>query len=336
VGQLVAIESVDGVATITLDSPANRNALSQQLVADLHAALDEAERSAARVIVLTHTPPAFCAGADLKERGTGRVDSTSFVRAIDRLSTIAAPVIAAVDGVVRAGGVGLMAACDLVVVNPSITFAFTEVRIGVAPAIITAPILQRCGWSKLAGPYLTGEVFDAPRALDMGLVTHVTDDVAGTVGDLTRQILLGGPYAVAATKALLRRPHSIAELQALSESLFLSDEGREGMAAFAEKRPPRWVPGRSCPIASRPPRKRVAPIGRRCSPSCASTTSSWRSSTAAVARSTSNGTASAASCWPASGSRRCSTSSHPSSSCRRWPRGEPTSRPAPASSPASA
>jgi enoyl-CoA hydratase/carnithine racemase len=241
VGQLVGIATVDGIATVTLDSPANRNALSQQLLADFHAALDEAEREQARVIVLTHTPPAFCAGADLKERAAGTVDSTSFVRAIDRLGTIAAPVIAAIDGPVRAGGIGIMAACDLVVVNPSITFAFTEVRIGVAPAIITAPILQRCGWSKLAAPYLTGEVFDASRALDMGLVTHVVDDIQATVAELCRDLLLGGPNALAATKALLRRPHTMAELQALSESLFTSDEGREGMSAFAEKRPPNWA-----------------------------------------------------------------------------------------------
>lgn len=240
-GQLVSVVSVDGVATITLDSPSNRNALSQQLLIDLDHALDVAEQEHARVIVLTHTAPVFCAGADLKERSAGKVDSTSFVGALERFSTTTAVVIAAVDGPVRAGGIGLMAACDLIVVNPSITFAFTEVRIGVAPAIITGPILQRCGWSKLAGPYLTGEVFDAARALDMGLVTHVVDDVAATVAELSRNVLLGGPNAVAATKALLRGPHTMAELQAISESLFTSDEGLEGMAAFAEKRPPRWA-----------------------------------------------------------------------------------------------
>jgi methylglutaconyl-CoA hydratase len=241
VGLLVNVETSDGVTTVTLDSPSNRNALSQRLLADLHAALDEAEGDKARVIVLTHTAPAFCAGADLKERSTGTVDSTSFVRAIDRLGTMPTPVIAAIDGPVRAGGVGLMAACDLVVVNPAITFAFTEVRIGVAPAIISAPVLQRCGWSKLAAPFLTGEVFDAARALDMGLVTHVTDDVAATVAGLCAGILAGGPNAISATKALLRSLHSMTELQAMSEALFTSEEGREGMAAFADKRRPGWA-----------------------------------------------------------------------------------------------
>ena len=242
VAPLVDVDLTGGVATITLNSPANRNALSQQLLADLHAALDTAESGDARVVVLGHAPPAFCAGADLKERSTGKVDSTSFVRAIQRLGMISAPVIAAVDGAVRAGGVGLMAACDLVVVNPSITFAFTEVRIGVAPAIITAPVRARCGWSMLAGPYLTGEVFGAGRALEMGLVTHVVEDVHATVTRLCADILLGGPHAVAETKRLLRHSHTMAELQAMSERLFTSEEGREGMAAFAEKRPPRWVP----------------------------------------------------------------------------------------------
>jgi methylglutaconyl-CoA hydratase len=241
VGHLVSVAVTEGIATITLDSPANRNALSQQLLADLHDALDGAEAADARVIVLTHTPPVFCAGADLKERSKGVVDSTSFVRAIERLGTTSAPVIAAVEGPVRAGGIGLMAACDLVVVARAITFAFTEVRIGVAPAIITGPILARCSWPKLAAAYLTGDAFDTETALDMGLVTHVSDYVPATVANLCRDLLLGGPNALAATKQLLRRPHTMTELQALSESLFTSDEGREGMAAFAEKRFPRWV-----------------------------------------------------------------------------------------------
>ena len=168
VGQLVGIATVDGIATITLDSPANRNALSQQLLADLHTALDRGRtRSRSRHRADPHRARLLRRRGPEGTRG-GKVDSTSFVRAIERLGTIAAPVIAAVDGPVRAGGIGVMAACDLVVVNPSITFAFTEVRIGVAPAIISAPILQRCGWSKLAAPFLTGEAFDAAERSTWG------------------------------------------------------------------------------------------------------------------------------------------------------------------------
>ncbi len=134
-----------------------------------------------------------------------------------------------------------MAACDLVVVAPSVTFAFTEVRIGVAPAIISVPILARCGWSKLAAPFLTGEVFDAATARDMGLVTHVADDVAAAVYTLVIGIIAGAPEAVAATRRILRGPRAdMAEMQALSERLFNSAEAAEGMRAFATKSPPAW------------------------------------------------------------------------------------------------
>jgi methylglutaconyl-CoA hydratase len=239
--QVVRCEVADGVATITLDSPANRNALSRALLAGLHDALDRATRDDVRVIVLTHTGPAFCAGADLKERTTGPIDSTPMVSAMQRLMNAGQPTIAAVQGAVRAGGIGLMAACDMVVVATSVNFAFTEVRIGVAPAIISVPILQRCPWSKLAAPWLTGEVFDAGAALDMGLVTHVANNVAFAVETLTNGVIQGAPGAVAATKQLLRGSGSWSEMQTLSESLFVGAEAAEGMRAFAERRPPRWA-----------------------------------------------------------------------------------------------
>lgn len=241
-----------GVATVTLDSPSNRNALSRRLLEDLHAALDQADQPSVRVIVLTHTPPVFCAGADLKERsqnlndsgGTSAIASSSSLMAgaIERLGKGPAPTIAAVSGPARAGGVGLMAACDLVVVAPSVTFAFTEVRIGVAPAIISVPVLARCGWSKLAAPFLTGETFDAAAAREMGLVTHVSDDVAGTVAALAAGIIAGGPIAVAETRKILRGGASdLRAMQALSERLFTSAEAAEGMRAFATKSPPAWT-----------------------------------------------------------------------------------------------
>ena len=241
-----------GVATITLDSPSNRNALSRQLLDELHAALDETEQPGVRVIVVGHTPPVFCAGADLKERNdkehgepTGThfaTSSASMVRAIERLGGGHVPTIAAVNGPVRAGGIGIMAACDLVVVASTVTFAFTEVRLGVAPAIISVPILARCGWSKLAAPFLTGETFDAASARDMGLVTQVTDDVAATVATLVAGILAGAPNAVAATRRVLRSASpDMAEMQALSEALFDSPEAAEGMRAFAAKTTPAWM-----------------------------------------------------------------------------------------------
>ena len=240
--QSVRCEVNGGVATITLDAPANRNALSRVLLAGLHEALDRAEQPDVRVIVLTHTPPVFCAGADLKERSNGPTDSTPMVRVMQRLIEASQPTIAALLGPVRAGGVGLMASCDLVVVQPDVTFAFTEVRIGVAPAIISVPIMQRVPWTKLAAPFLTGEMFDAEEALEMGLVTHVANNVPAVVSRLVEGVLAGAPDAVAVTKRLLRGGMgSWAEMQSLSEQLFVSDEAAEGMRAFAERRPPRWA-----------------------------------------------------------------------------------------------
>jgi enoyl-CoA hydratase/carnithine racemase len=239
--------SVDrGVATITLDSPSNRNALSRQLVTELNHALDGAEQPDVRAVILTHTAPVFCAGADLKERASGTAEAQSagnpMADAMERLGSMRAVTIAAVDGPVRAGGIGLMASCDLVVVNRAVSFALTEVRIGVAPAIISVPILARCGWSKLAAPFLTGEPFDAAAAREMGLVTHVTDDVGSTVAALVKGVLAGAPGAVAVAKRLLRHPSTdMVEMTALSESLFRSEEGIEGMRAFAEKRLPSWA-----------------------------------------------------------------------------------------------
>jgi enoyl-CoA hydratase/carnithine racemase len=239
--QPVQCQVEGGVATITLDSPANRNALSTALLTSLHEALDRAEQPDVRVIVLTHTPPVFCAGADLRERSNGPTDAGPMMRAMRRLVQATQPVIAAVQGPVRAGGIGLMASCDLVVVQRDVTFAFTEVRIGVAPAIISVPILQRVPWTQLAAPFLTGETFDAATALDMGLVTHVSDDVPTTVRALVDGVLAGAPGAVAATKRLLRGERSWEAMQSLSEELFGSAEAAEGMRAFAEKRTPRWA-----------------------------------------------------------------------------------------------
>jgi enoyl-CoA hydratase/carnithine racemase len=247
--QVVHVDIDDEIATITLDSQHNRNALSRQLLAELHQALDTAEAAAARAVVLTHRGPAFCAGADLKERssqGSTESDSNPFVDVLVRLMDTERPTIAAVDGAVRAGGIGLMAACDLVVVAESTTFALTEVRIGVAPAIISVPILRRVAPSRIAAAMLTGESFDAHEARSMGLVTHVSSDVGATVDALTSGILAGAPRAVAETKRLLHtvgamdRAAAFEQMAQLSNELFESDEAAEGMAAFVAKRPPAW------------------------------------------------------------------------------------------------
>lgn len=262
--EIVHVTVDDGIATITLDSQPNRNALSRALLAGLHGALDVAEHADARAIVLTHAGPAFCAGADLKERAAaqapgsatptkptapaGSGGSDPFVHALERLMDTPRPTIAAVKGAVRAGGIGLMAACDLVVVDEGTTFALTEVRIGVAAAIISVPILARVAPSHIATAMLTGEPFDAAAARSMGLVTHVSADVDATVAALCAGIAQGSPRAVAATKRLLHTVPSLARneafvaMAALSSEMFSGDDAREGIAAFTEKRRPAWAP----------------------------------------------------------------------------------------------
>lgn len=245
--RLVHVTVDDAVATITLDSQHNRNALSTQLIRELHEALDAAEGSATRAIVLRHEGPAFCSGADLKERGTGDVaDSTPMIRLMERLMDAACPTIAAVDGAVRAGGMGVMASCDLIVVNPRVTFSLPEVRIGVAPALVLVPLLRRVAPSMLAATTLTGEPIDAATAQRIGLVTHVADDVAAQVATIVANVKLGAPTAVAESKRALwsiagrDRTDALAAMKALSESLFAGPDAQEGMRAFVEKRPPSW------------------------------------------------------------------------------------------------
>lgn len=248
---MVNVEVARGVARLRLDSPDNRNALSEALLADFARALDRAEAPDVRVVVVDHCPPAFCAGADLRHSGPALATDSDglspMARIMSRLFHLRTPTIAALNGPVRAGGIGLMACCDLVVVNPAVDFAFTEVRIGVAPAIISVPILARVGWSAVASSWLTGERFDAEEARRMGLVTHVSDDVAATVATLCDGIARGGPGAVQATKALLRRgaahhfDAALVEMSAQASALFASAEAREGMAAFFAKRLPSWI-----------------------------------------------------------------------------------------------
>jgi methylglutaconyl-CoA hydratase len=238
------------IATVTLDSPVNRNALSRAVMAGLHDALDRAEADDVRVIVLTHTGNTFCAGADLKERAAGPVDSTPMVDVFRRLIDARQPTIAAVKGFVRAGGIGLMASCDLVVVPASADFAFTEVRIGAVPAMIAVPILRRCSAAQLAGPFLTGEVFDAAHARAIGLVSHVAADVEGVDAQVTalcNGMLRAAPDALAITKQILNTvpgealDSAFGRMQQLSESVFQSAEAAEGMQSFFDKRPPAWA-----------------------------------------------------------------------------------------------
>ncbi len=251
--ELVHLDVAAGVATITLDSPANRNALSAQLRRELSGHLDAAiADDAARVVVLGHTGRVFCSGMDLKEsRGAGATDQgVNEVPAIlSRIWTAPKPVVAKVAGPARAGGVGLVAACDIAVAADAATFAFSEVRIGVVPAVISVTVLPRLLPRAAHELFLTGETFDAARAVAVGLVNSAVpaDGLDAEVARYVEMLRLGAPGALAATKAMLRaeRPTAMdvqfTDMLALSARFFAADEGQEGMRAFAEKRPPSWA-----------------------------------------------------------------------------------------------
>jgi enoyl-CoA hydratase len=250
--------AIDGhVARLTLNSPHNRNALSATLVTQLHQGLrDAAADPAVRAVVLGHTGNTFCAGADLSE-GSATTSAEPFEMAAERsraapplLGAIVEsplPVIVAVDGHVRAGGMGLVGACDIAVAGPRSTFALTEARIGVAPAIISLTLLPKMSARAAARYYLTGETFDAATAAAIGLITMATDDVDAAVASLVADIGRASPQGLAASKALTTAAildgfdRDAERLSTDSARLFVSDEAREGMLAFLQKRPPQWA-----------------------------------------------------------------------------------------------
>jgi methylglutaconyl-CoA hydratase len=248
---LIRTERAGGVATITLDSPANRNALSGRLLTELHRALADAlDEAGVRIIVLTGTGPVFCSGADLKESRTGQAAAPElFPEILELIWDCPKPVVCRVNGSARAGGIGLIAACDIAVAAQSATFGFSEVRIGVTPAIIAVTCLRRMEPRAATEYFLTGEAFGAPRAAEIGLLTRAVpeaeldEQTARYVGLLLR----GAPGALAATKTVLREAaalpvtEGLARMATLSADRFASEEAQEGMAAFAEKRDPSWL-----------------------------------------------------------------------------------------------
>jgi len=251
VSDLVRYESADEVATITLDSPATRNALSSVLLAQLREALAGAlSDPGCRVVVLTGADPAFCSGADLKESRTSPgAASGLFPQVLQLIWDSHKPVVCRVNGSTRAGGIGLVAACDIAVASQSATFAFSEVRIGATPAIIAVPCLRRMEPRAAAGYFLTGETFDAQRAAEIGLLTGAVPKIQldEEIARYTDLLLRGAPGALAATKRVLREAGSmpvatgLARMAELSAARFASEECRQGMAAFAEKRAPSWA-----------------------------------------------------------------------------------------------
>ncbi len=254
-----------GVVTVTLADEANRNALSRRLLAELAAALDDADGDPeVRVVVLTNAGRVFCAGADLRESSAaaGAGDNPVAVRAGDNPAAVGAgelfgrfrrspkPYVGRIAGHCVAGGMGLAAAMDISIARDDAKFGFTEVRVGVAPAMISVLCLPKMRRAEATAAFLRGNRFSASEAARLGLINGVAppesldEEVEAVVADL----LAGGPSALAAAKQLVDRvpdmsfDDALAWAERLSAELFAGDEAAEGMDAYLNKRTPAWVP----------------------------------------------------------------------------------------------
>ena len=241
--ELVHYAAADQGATLTLDSQPNRNALSRRLVAELLAGLDRAEADdAVKVVVVRASGPVFCSGADLTEAAEdGMVDAArQLVELQRRIVSSPKPVLARVHGAVRAGGIGIVAAADIALCSSSATFAFTEVRLALAPAVISLTVLPRLSSRAAALTFLTGETFDGAAAAEMGLVSAVVadDDLDDELALLVAELGQGHPQGLLESKrltsgAVLARIEREGEAMAeLSARLFGSAEARKAMLAF--------------------------------------------------------------------------------------------------------
>jgi enoyl-CoA hydratase/methylglutaconyl-CoA hydratase len=234
------------LATITLDSPHNRNALSRQLVSELFAGLEAAEGDAdVRVVLMRSSGRVFCSGADLSEATTEgmEVGARRIVELQRLIVTMSKPVVTEVLGAVRAGGIGIVAASDVAIVAEDATFALTEVKLGLAAAIISLTVHHRMNPRAASLTTLGGEVFDGTAAAAYGLVTKAVpaDDLQGEVASVCSSLATGAPQGLRESKAILNRDlvaridaHG-EEMAALSAKLFASDAAREAMTAFLER-----------------------------------------------------------------------------------------------------
>ena len=242
-----------GVCTITLADEANRNALSRQLIAEFISAIDAAEADeSVRVVVVTNRSHVFCAGADLKERTAGDSAAGTDVMAelFGRIIRSPKPFVGRIAGHAVAGGVGLAASFDISIAAADSKFGFTEVRVGVAPAIISVICLPKMPRAEAAAAFLRGNRFSAPEAARLGLINEAVPaaQLDARIDEVVSDLLLGSPEALAATKQLLAQvpamgfDEGLTWAAALSAKLFAGPEAAEGMRAYLEKRRPAWAP----------------------------------------------------------------------------------------------
>jgi len=242
----LAVERDGSVLRITLARPDRRNAFDAALIAELAETFVDVGR--ARAVVLAGEGASFCAGADvdwmrasaslsLDENVADANAMRQMFEAIDRCPT---PVVARVHGHALGGGAGLVAAADIAIAAPDTLFAFSEVKLGIIPAVISPFALAKIGAADARRYFVTGERFDAATALRIGLVSEVADDLDGAVERVVGELLSAGPQAVRWAKRLVRERPEGAETARWIAERRTSDEGQEGLAAFLERRTPNW------------------------------------------------------------------------------------------------
>jgi methylglutaconyl-CoA hydratase len=245
-----------GIATITLNRPDKRNAISYELIQDLLAALAEVAKSSALVLIMTGAGKAFCSGMDLENLKAliGRTpeqnveDSQMMARMFRTLYDFPKPTLAAVNGAAVAGGTGLATLCDFTLAVPEAKFGYTEVRIGFVPAIVSTFLLRQVGEKIARDLLLTGRLFDAAEALRIGLITEIVpgENLLKRAGEVAAQLMENSPASLGYTKRLLSEA-ARAELDAQIEAAVRENAGiratadfREGISSFLEKRKPKW------------------------------------------------------------------------------------------------
>jgi len=248
----------EGIAHVRLNRPDKRNAFDDQIAAKLDSAFEELGKTEdVRVIVFGGSGASFCAGGDLEwmrrvadySREENLADAEAFQRAFERIDRCPVPVVGRIHGHAFGGGAGLVALCDIAVAESDTKFAFSEVRLGLVPGVISPYVLRKVGFSHTRQLFLTGERFGATKAREIGLVHHVVpmSQMDAAVDLVVQRLMECAPGGVRGAKALL---HEIREadhetaLRLAREAIAdarASDDGREGTSAFLENRPPRWA-----------------------------------------------------------------------------------------------
>lgn len=255
--ETLRLDLAGDIATLTLHRPEKRNAISTAMIGELVRAVEEAEASPARVLILTGAGKAFCSGMDLEalqaiaKQGPDEhlADSRRMAQLFRALYTFSKPIIAAVNGPAIAGGTGLATLADFTLAAPEARFGYTEVRIGFIPALVSVFLVRQVGEKRARDLLLSGRIFDAAEAHRLGLVNEIVpaDRLMDSARQLAAALIANSPSSLVRTKRLLRQSGEV-ELEreierAIAENADIrsTDDFREGLAAFLEKRAPKWT-----------------------------------------------------------------------------------------------